>query len=110
METAVGTSGSPSTSPGITDINEVQDRTFGFTAATLIGGGFGVALFGALTFISELFASSTKATTTLVTPVGPLSGKTISRSSAGCSDGPCWPSSWAAATSQTGRPTGSPES
>lgn len=69
--------GSASASPGITDIDEVQDRTFGFTAATMIGGGFGVALFGALTLISELFASSTKATMTLVTPVGPLSGKSI---------------------------------
>jgi hypothetical protein len=59
----------------VVDIDEVEDRAFGFTAATLIGGGFGVALFGVITYISEAFVS-TQPGLTLVKSVGPLSGKT----------------------------------
>jgi len=56
-------------------IDEVQDRAFGFTAATLIGGGFGVALLGVLTFMVERFSGLQQAFT-LTKDVGPLSGKT----------------------------------
>ncbi len=60
----------------VTNLDEIQDRAFGFTAATLIGGGFGVALFGVITFISERWIS-TQAGLTLTKSVGPLSGKAI---------------------------------
>lgn len=60
--------------PAVINLDEIQDRTFGFAAATLIGGGFGVALFGVITFISERWIS-TQAGLTLTTSVGPLSGK-----------------------------------
>ena len=60
--------------PAVINLDEIQDRAFGFTAATLIGGGFGVALFGVITFISERWIS-TQAGLTLTTSVGPLSGK-----------------------------------
>ena len=56
------------------NIDEVEDRAFGFTAATLIGGGFGVALFGVITLVSELFVK-TQTSLTLTKSVGPLSGK-----------------------------------
>ena len=60
----------------VTNLDEIQDRAFGFTAATLIGGGFGVALFGVITVISERWIS-TQAGLTLTKSVGPLSGKAI---------------------------------
>jgi hypothetical protein len=60
--------------PAVINLDEIQDRTFGFAAATLVGGGFGVALFGVITFISERWIS-TQAGLTLTTSVGPLSGK-----------------------------------
>ena len=62
--------------PAVINLDEIQDRTFGFAAATLIGGGFGVALFGVLTLISEVWVS-TQPGFTLMTSVGPLSGKAI---------------------------------
>ena len=62
--------------PVAINVDEIQDRAFGFTAATLIGGGFGIAFFGVLTLISELFVS-TQPGLTLMKPVGPLSGKAI---------------------------------
>lgn len=61
--------------PVAVDTNQVEDRPFGFAAATLLGGGFGVALFGVLTFVVERFASTQQAFT-LSKDVGPLSGKT----------------------------------
>lgn len=61
--------------PVTISIDEAQDRAFGFTAATLIGGGFGVALLGVLTFMVERFADLQQAFT-LSKDVGPLSGKT----------------------------------
>jgi hypothetical protein len=62
--------------PAVINLDEIKDRTFGFTAATLIGGGFGVALFGVITLISEVWVS-TQPGLTLMTSVGPLSGKAI---------------------------------
>ncbi|HET6309660.1 MAG TPA: hypothetical protein VFH00_01495 [Candidatus Nitrosotalea sp.] len=53
-----------------------RDRDFGFAAATLIGGGFGVAFFGVLTFVSERWVT-TQAGLTLTKEVGPLSGKSV---------------------------------
>ncbi|HSR24474.1 MAG TPA: hypothetical protein VLW53_13045 [Candidatus Eisenbacteria bacterium] len=63
------------TTTAAVDVEELEDRPFGFTAATLIGGGFGVALYGVLTFVVERFAS-TQAAFTISKDVGPLSGKT----------------------------------
>ncbi len=57
------------------ELDEIQDRAFGFAAATLLASGFGVALFGILTFLVERFASLQQAFT-LSQSVGPLSGKT----------------------------------
>src|SRR5438034_7011887 len=70
-KTPIGT-----TAAGAINVDEIQDRAFGFTAATLIGGGFGIALFGVLTFVAERFVS-TQPGLTLTTAVGPLSGKAI---------------------------------
>lgn len=56
--------------------DEAGERTFGFAAATLIAGGFGVALFGVITFIAERFVSL-QGGLTFSTAVGPLSGKVI---------------------------------
>ena len=56
-------------------VDEIQGRAFGFTAATLLAGGFGVALLGVLTLVVERFAGTQQAFT-LVKDVGPLSGKT----------------------------------
>ena len=53
---------------------EIEDRAFGFTAATLISGGFGTALFGFITLIAEVFVK-TQPSLTLTKSVGPLSGK-----------------------------------
>jgi hypothetical protein len=61
--------------PMATDMEEIEDRAFGFTAATLIAGGAGIALFGVLTFLVERFAGLQQAFT-LSNDVGPLSGKT----------------------------------
>lgn len=58
------------------NVDETEDRPFGFAAATLIGGGFGVAFFGVLTLISELYVG-TQPGLTLSKAVGPLSGKAI---------------------------------
>ena len=62
--------------PAVVNVDEVEERAFGFTAATLIAGGFGVALFGVITLVSELFVK-TQPSLTLTTSVGPLSGKVI---------------------------------
>ena len=53
-----------------------QERGFGFAAATLIGGGLGVAFYGVLTFVSERWVT-TQPGFTLSKDVGPLSGKTL---------------------------------
>ncbi len=63
-----------STAPAVINVDKLEDRDFGFAAATLMGGGFGVALFGILTFIGERFVS-TQPGLTLSKEVGPLSGK-----------------------------------
>lgn len=47
---------SSATAP-VVDSDEIRDPAFGFTAATLIGGGVGVALLGILTFLVERFPS-----------------------------------------------------
>jgi hypothetical protein len=73
---AVAKSPAGASPPGVINLDEIRDRAFGFTAATLIGGGFGVALFGVITFISERWVS-TQPGLTLTTSVGPLSGKVV---------------------------------
>jgi hypothetical protein len=67
---------STSTAVGSASPAVEQDRAFGFAAATLIGGGLGVAFFGVLTLISELWVT-TQPGLTLSKDVGPLSGKAI---------------------------------
>jgi hypothetical protein len=56
--------------------NTTQDRGFGFAAATLIGGGLGVAFFGVLTLVSEVWVT-TQPGLTISKDVGPLSGKAV---------------------------------
>jgi hypothetical protein len=70
-KTPVGTA-----QPATIDLDEVQDRPFGFAAATLMAGGFGVALFGVVTLVSERFVG-TQTGLTLSTAIGPLSGKVV---------------------------------
>ena len=53
-----------------------RDRGFGFAAATMIGGGLGVAFFGILTLVSEVWVT-TQPGLTISKDVGPLSGKVI---------------------------------
>lgn len=60
----------------ISNEGQERDRDFGFTAATLIGGGLGVAFFGVLTFISERWVT-TQPGLTISMDVGPLSGKAV---------------------------------
>ena len=48
----------------------------GLAAATLLAGGFGAFFMGLITLISEV-VTSTQKFLTFMSPVGPLSGKTI---------------------------------
>ena len=60
----------------VVDVEGIEDRVFGFTAATLLSGGIGITIFGVLTLVSEL-SSSFGSSIAFYTPSGPLSGKAV---------------------------------
>ena len=60
----------------VVDVEGIEDRVFGFTAATLLSGGIGITIFGVLTFAAEL-SSSFATSIAFYGPSGPLSGKAI---------------------------------
>ena len=60
----------------VVDLEKIEDRVFGFTAATLLSGGVGLTIFGVLTLVGEL-SPSFGTSIAFYKPSGPLSGKAV---------------------------------